>query len=326
MSKEIVTDVNKLSKGDRLEVVQNVLSPFELKVKNKKGELVINSYIFVGINNGSVTLRNIKGQLESYSINDVESGYLEKIYKWTLWRSVPNDCNALYKTNRKRIWYKKGNIKVKADCNIKNGDKFDLAEGLMICQKKYKEKIDNINQNSQERLNSVQESESAKRGLIIEEIPGNVLNAPFYYKLAFCMNTDGKVRSFLTDFLNERFNFENIFCLDDGQTYKGGTGREVFVGIDDLLCLVTSNPHEKATYNNLYESLYEMFWYCFSNDYKFIAMPKIGCGKNGLEWDKVKETIEDAYVEAYDEFKKFYYVDGEDMEESVKITVYDYSL
>lgn len=162
--------------------------------------------------------------------------------------------------------------------------------------------------------------------MIIEEISGNVLNAPFYYKLAFCMNTDGKVRSFMTDFLNERFNFEKIFCLENGQTYKGGTGRKVFVGINDLLCLVTSNPHEKATYNNLYESLYEMFWYCFSKNYSFIAMPKIGCGKNGLEWDKVKETIEDAYIEAYNEYKAFYYADKEDMEESVKITVYNYSL
>lgn len=141
MSKEIVKDVTKLSKGDKLEPkFENMITPFEGKIQNKKGELVTNSYIFVGVNNGSVTLRNIKGQLISRTVEDIEGGYLYKVYKWTSWRSVPNDCNALYKTNRKRIWYKKGNIKVKADCNIKNGDKFDLAEGLKICQKKIQRK------------------------------------------------------------------------------------------------------------------------------------------------------------------------------------------
>lgn len=333
MRKEVVKNVEKLSKGDKLKPwCDNIESPFSCVTTNKKGELVNNLYIFVGVNNGSVTLRNIKGQLESYSIKDVESGYLEKVYVWSPWRSVPTDYNALYKTNRKRIWFKKGNIKVKADCNFKAGDTFNLAEGLKVCEEKYKKKINEINNNSLRFSPYIDTdkklSEAEEKGLCIEEIRGNLTKAPIYCHLAFCMNTDYKIRSFLTDFLNKYYYFEESMKKGYGYrtSYKARNDKKVFIAFNNLFGLVTSNPHEKATYNNLYESLYEMFYYCLENKIEYIAMPKIGCGQNGLEWEKVKETIEDAYVEAYNESKSSWDKTNEEFNPFVNIMVYDYSL
>lgn len=317
MRKELVTNVENLSKGDKLR-------PFSLNgvlpeyVTNKKGEKVPAYYIFIGISNNSVTLRNSKGQLSSYKRELIENNNIFKVYEWSDWRSVPTDSNALYKTNRRRIWYKKGNVKVKTDCNVKGGDKFDLATGLKICMEKYEKKLNQINQNFNECMEEIQ----LKNLIMIEEIEGNLLKAPFYNQIAFCINSDYKVRSFMTDFINKYYDFDNMISQGHGckSTYKGN-GKEVFLAFDNLLCLITSSPHEKATYNSIFESLYEMFWYCFTYDIKYIAMPKIGCGKSRLIWDKVADTMIDAYKEALTEFFKVN-TDRQDNDYTLHVTVY----
>lgn len=326
MRKELVTNVGDLSKGDKLRPFPSngTTSYLPEYVTNKKGEVIPTYYIYVGISNNSVTLRNNKGQLGSYRRELIENNDVFKVYEWSDWRSVPTDSNALYKTNRRRIWYKKGNIRVKTDCNVKGGDKFDLATGLKICMEKYEKKLNQTNQNFQKHMKESHKEEEIqlKNLIIIEEVEESLLKAPFYNQIAFCINSDYKVRSFMTDFINKYYDFDNMISQGRGckSAYKGN-GKKVFLAFDNLLCLIASNPHEKATYNSIFESLYEMFWYCFTYDIKYIAMPKIGCGKNGLNWDKVADTMIDAYEEALTEFFKVN-TDRQDNDYTLHVTVY----
>ena len=47
----------------------------------------------------------------------------------------------------------------------------------------------------------------------------------------------------------------------------------------------------KPTYETLQSSLNAMRKHCEEHDVKMLAMPRIGCGLDKLEWSKVKEII-----------------------------------
>ena len=47
----------------------------------------------------------------------------------------------------------------------------------------------------------------------------------------------------------------------------------------------------KPTYETLQSSLNAMKQHCVEHEVKMLAMPRIGCGLDRLEWSKVKEMI-----------------------------------
>lgn len=61
------------------------------------------------------------------------------------------------------------------------------------------------------------------------------------------------------------------------------------------------NVWDKPTYSDLSASLIEMRTLCIKQGVKKLAMPLIGCGIDGLEWDKVsllvKNTFKDVDIE-----------------------------
>ena len=48
---------------------------------------------------------------------------------------------------------------------------------------------------------------------------------------------------------------------------------------------------EKPNYESLHSSLETMKKHCVENEVKNLAMPLIGCGLDGLSWNKVKDMI-----------------------------------
>ena len=64
--------------------------------------------------------------------------------------------------------------------------------------------------------------------------------------------------------------------------------------------------YNKPTYETLKESLTELKEYVVKNDIKRILMPKIGCGLDGLKWEKVKLVIEEIFADADIEILVFY--------------------
>lgn len=53
--------------------------------------------------------------------------------------------------------------------------------------------------------------------------------------------------------------------------------------------------YDKPTYQTLHQSLEAMRDHIMLNDVKVLAMPKIGCGLDGLQWPKVKDLIVEVF-------------------------------
>ena len=64
--------------------------------------------------------------------------------------------------------------------------------------------------------------------------------------------------------------------------------------------------YNKPTYETLKESLAELKEYVDKNSIKRILMPKIGCGLDGLNWEKVKLIIEEIFTDTDIEILVFY--------------------
>lgn len=61
--------------------------------------------------------------------------------------------------------------------------------------------------------------------------------------------------------------------------------------------IVKNKFNDKCTYDDLFEALIQLKDDMAVMDVKRIAMPKIGIGDEGLNWEKVKETIELAFTD-----------------------------
>ncbi|XP_075766249.1 ADP-ribose glycohydrolase OARD1 isoform X2 [Pelodiscus sinensis] len=51
----------------------------------------------------------------------------------------------------------------------------------------------------------------------------------------------------------------------------------------------------KPTYDNMQKSLEAMKMHCLKNGVTDISMPRIGCGLDRLEWDKVSAILEEVF-------------------------------
>ena len=66
--------------------------------------------------------------------------------------------------------------------------------------------------------------------------------------------------------------------------------------VDNVLNLVTKERYfEKPTYKSLENALDVMRIQCRWFEITKIAMPKIGCGLDGLDWNKVSDMIQDVF-------------------------------
>lgn len=52
---------------------------------------------------------------------------------------------------------------------------------------------------------------------------------------------------------------------------------------------------EKPRFEDLVSSLEKMRDHCVANGVKYLAMPRIGCGLDRLEWKEVKPKIEEIF-------------------------------
>jgi len=66
--------------------------------------------------------------------------------------------------------------------------------------------------------------------------------------------------------------------------------------IDKVFNLITKEKYwHKPTYSDLHSSLEKMKNICLEKQIKKVAMPKIGCGLDKLNWHHVKKTLNDVF-------------------------------
>ena len=133
--------------------------------------------------------------------------------------------------------------------------------------------------------------------MTINEINGDLFRVPQGYYLAHCISGDyalgaGIAKKFYAEY-NMRFKLFRDYAIPDGEK-SANVGRALLV--DNVFNLVTKERcFHKPTYDTLYDTLVDMREQCEDFDITRLAMPLIGCGLDKLEWDKVKDVIEDVF-------------------------------
>lgn len=125
------------------------------------------------------------------------------------------------------------------------------------------------------------------------------------YYLCHCISADFGMGAGIVVMFNKLFDMKTkmkTLHAREGVEKWDALGRGYVIKEDRVFNLVTKrNVWEKPTYVNLYASLIEMRLLCEKLGVKKLAMPLIGCGIDGLEWEevslRVKEVFKDMDIE-----------------------------
>ncbi|KFO55008.1 O-acetyl-ADP-ribose deacetylase 1, partial [Corvus brachyrhynchos] len=80
--------------------------------------------------------------------------------------------------------------------------------------------------------------------------------------------------------------------------WKKKTGEVAVLRRDDryIYYLITKQKvSHKPTYESMQKSLEAMKAHCLNNGVTDISMPRIGCGLDGLQWEKVSAILEEVF-------------------------------
>lgn len=133
--------------------------------------------------------------------------------------------------------------------------------------------------------------------MIIKEEIKDLFTVPQGYYLAHCISGDyalgAGIAYTFNNVYNMRFKLHKQYSIPDGEKYAH-VGEALL--IDNVFNLVTKARYfHKPTYETLYETLYDMKEQCEELDITKLAIPKIGCGLDRLDWNEVNEIIEDVF-------------------------------
>lgn len=126
----------------------------------------------------------------------------------------------------------------------------------------------------------------------------DLFSVPEEYYLAHCISADfGMGKGIVVEF-NKRFDIKSKLqnkypnFVNDYHNYKYG-GMALIEG--RVINLITKERYwQKPTYKTMRDAL-NIARLRLPNDCKKIAMPIIGCGLDGLEWDRVSEIIKEVF-------------------------------
>lgn len=147
------------------------------------------------------------------------------------------------------------------------------------------------------------------------EVNANLAEGEQPYSLAHCISLDFAMAGGIAAQFSSRFNMRNILQ----EKYPAGilsfftSGITVLpVTVEDPVCgqditvynLVTKKlVSDKPTYEAMESVLGQLRELTYATDTKRLAIPMIGCGIDGLEWEKVKELIHKVFETADIEIK-----------------------
>lgn len=129
------------------------------------------------------------------------------------------------------------------------------------------------------------------------EIKKDLFDVPSKYYLVHCINGSynlgaGIAKTF-RDRLFMQYKLRSMYPIEEGEESKY-IGEALLVG--NVFNLVAKAHHyDKPTYESLCSALLDMRHQCKALGVTHLAMPKIGCGLDRLDWDKVSAMIKEVF-------------------------------
>lgn len=137
--------------------------------------------------------------------------------------------------------------------------------------------------------------------MTIREENRDLFTVPQGYYLVHCISGDYALGAGIAKQFDKEYDMKSklhkLFPIPDSDIYAN-VGKALLV--DNVFNLVTKARYfHKPTYGSLLKTLIDMLEQIKGKGITKIAMPLIGCGLDRLEWDNVKEIIEDVF-DSYD--------------------------
>lgn len=130
-----------------------------------------------------------------------------------------------------------------------------------------------------------------------KEIKKDLFEVPACYQLAHCINGAYTLGAGIAKEFEDRMRMSHFLMLfypiNEGEESKY-IGKALIVG--RVFNLVTKAHHyNKPTYEALYSALKDMRDQCEARGIRCLAMPKIGCGLDRLDWNKVSAMVKEVF-------------------------------
>lgn len=132
--------------------------------------------------------------------------------------------------------------------------------------------------------------------MIFNEVKQDLFAVPSDYYLAHCISNDFALGAGIAVKFDRKFNMRSELKkkYPPLRQPNGYVGKALLVGrvfnlVTKLLC------YNKPTYDALFDSLLDMKKQCVVQKITKIAMPKIGCGLDRLDWEMVKQMLFDTF-------------------------------
>ena len=123
-----------------------------------------------------------------------------------------------------------------------------------------------------------------------EEVKKNIFDLKGY-KLAHCISSDLKMGAGIAVPMAKKYKLRNGIA-----NTELCTKHPTCIYCNDVFNLITkSKYYGKPTYDTIREALLKMKELVISNEVDKIAMPKIGCGLDKLQWGMVRDIIHDTF-------------------------------
>ncbi|XP_023163417.2 ADP-ribose glycohydrolase OARD1 isoform X2 [Drosophila hydei] len=130
-------------------------------------------------------------------------------------------------------------------------------------------------------------------GFNLTEVDGDLFSAPKTHSLAHCVGADLAMGAGIA------VKFKEIYGhLDELHAQKARSGELAVLKDDEryIYYLVTkSQSWSLPSYESLQSSLEKMRDHMVKNNVHKLAIPRIGCGIDGLQWDKVTAILNDVF-------------------------------
>lgn len=131
--------------------------------------------------------------------------------------------------------------------------------------------------------------------MIFKQIKQDLFLVNKNYYLVHCISADFALGAGIAKEFNRRFNTkQKLFITYPNflKQYHNNNLSGYCLPTENILNLVTKERYyQKPSYASLTAALYYLHDFCIKNNIKKIAMPKIGCGLDKLNWEQVKNII-----------------------------------
>lgn len=128
--------------------------------------------------------------------------------------------------------------------------------------------------------------------MVIREEQRDLFSIPHGYYFAHCISRDYKLGAGIAVEFDKRYGMKRKLNL----MYEDKSAQHDALLVDNVFNLVTKEKYyHKPTYQSLKRALEYMKDMMIDFHIDKVAMPRIGCGLDKLDWDRVKEIIEDVF-------------------------------